>query len=375
MTSIGGYIFKQLALATLFVAGALTLLVSLFASLRLIDFIVNRGLPVTVLFEMSGLNLARFFAVILPIAIFAAILVVYNKLTNDSELIVMRAAGISQLALARPGLILGVLGLLVGYALQLYLVPASTYAFKLQQYNYRNSYGSVLLQEQRFNTPVSGLTIYVRERSGEGELRGIFAHDSRDPERPITYTAERGTATQTPEGGTRVVLFNGSQQEVNRESGRLTLFNFDQYSLNLSLLNQDPSTRWREPEERFIGSLFRPDDSLHDRTYSGQLIAEGHRRLTNPLQILAFAAVALAALLSGDLNRRGQTGRVLLAIGLIFALQVSALGLFNVSRRTLAIVPLLYALPIGAIAGSIYWLLRNPRHRPAVTGTTSPSTP
>lgn len=364
MTSIGGYIFRQLALATIFVAGALTLLISLFGSLRLIDFIVNRGLPVSVLFEMSALNLPKFMAVVLPIAIFAAILVVYNKLANDSELVVMRAAGIGQMSLARPGLMLGVLGVLIGYALQLYLVPASTHAFKLQQFNYRNSYGSVLLQEQRFNTPVDGLTIYVRERSGEGELRGIFAHDSRDPERPVTYTAERGTASQGAQG-TRVVLFNGSQQEVDRESGRLTLFNFDQYSLDLSLVSQDVSTRWREPEERFLDSLLWPGDGLHDRTYSTQLIAEGHRRLTSPLHILAFAAVAVAVLLSGDLNRRGQTGRILFAIALIFAIQVAALGLSNVSRRSLAIIPFSYGLPIGAILMSIYWLVRNPRQRPA----------
>lgn len=364
MTSISGYIFRQLAFASLFVAGTLILLISLFGSLRLIDFIVNRGLPITVLFEMTALNLPKFIAVVLPIAIFAAILLVYNKLKNDSELVVMRAAGIGQMSLARPGLMLGVLGVLIGYALQLYLVPASTHAFKLQQFNYRNSYGSVLLQEQRFNTPLSGLTIYVRERSGEGELRGIFAHDSREPERPVTYTAERGTTSQTSQG-TRVILFNGSQQEVDRDSGRLTLFNFDQYSLDLSFLSPDVSTRWREPEERFLDSLLWPGESLHDRTYSSQLIAEGHRRLTSPLHILAFAAVAMAVLLSGDLNRRGQTGRILLAIALIFTIQVAALGLFNMSRRSLVIVPFSYGLPLGAIALSVYWLLRNPRHRSA----------
>ncbi|MDA0786776.1 MAG: LPS export ABC transporter permease LptF [Proteobacteria bacterium] len=368
MTSISGYIFRQLASAALFVAGALILLISLFGSLRLIDFIVNRGLPITVLFEMTALNLPKFMAVVLPIAIFAAIIVVYNKLTNDSELIVMRAAGVGQISLARPGLILGVLGVLIGYALQLYLVPAATHAFKLQQFNYRNSYGSVLLQEQRFNTPVNGLTIYVRERSGEGELRGIFAHDSRDPERPVTYTAERGTASHTDQG-TRVVLFNGSQQEVNKDTGRLTLFNFDQYSLDLSLLSPDVSTRWREPEERFLDSLLWPGDGLHDRAYSTQLIAEGHRRLTSPLSILAFAAVAMAVLLSGDMNRRGQTSRILLAIALVFAIQVAALGLFNVSRRSLAIIPFSYGLPLGVIALSIYWLVRKPRHRSVAPAT------
>ncbi len=362
MTSIGYYIFRQLALATLFVGAALTLLISLFASLRLIDFIVNRGLPLSVFFEMSALNLPKFLAVVLPISIFAAVLVVYNKLTNDSELIVMRAAGVSQFALARPGIFLGILGVLIGYALQLYLVPATTHAFKLQQFNYRNSFGSVLLQEQRFNTPIPGLTIYVRERAGAGELKGIFAHDSRNPERPVTYTAERGTATQGDQG-TRVVLFNGSQQEVDSESGRLTLFNFDQYSRDMSILNEDAPTRWREPEERFIGSLLRPGDGLHDRAYFVQLISEGHRRLTTPLLILAYAALALAVLLSGDLNRRGQTGRLLMAIALIFALQIAALGLFNVSRRSLAIIPATYALPIGTILVAMYWLVRNPRMR------------
>ncbi len=366
MNSIGIYIFRQLALATLFVAGALTLLISLFGSLRLIDFIVNRGLPISVLFEMSALNLPKFLAVILPIAIFAAVLVVYNKLTNDSELVVMRAAGVSQLTLARPGLMLGIAGMLIGYALHLYLVPMTIHTFKLQQFNYRNTFGSVLLQEQRFNTPVPGLTIYVRERAGEGELRGIFAHDSRDPARPVTYTAERGTATQGLQG-TRVVLFNGSQQEVNRTSGRLALFNFDQYSLDLSVLNEDVPSRWREPEERFLGSLLFPGDSVHDRAYSVQLVAEGHRRISSPLFILAFAAIVMAVLLSGDLNRRGQTSRLLLAIAFIFALQVAGLGLFNMSRRSLLVVPAIYALPIGTIALSIFWLVRNPRPRARAT--------
>jgi lipopolysaccharide export system permease protein len=364
MTSIGNYIFRQLVIATLFVAAVLTLLISLFGSLRLIDFIVNRGLPITVLFEMTALNLPKFIAVLLPIAVFAAVLVVYNKLRNDSELVVMRAAGMSQGMLARPGLFLGILAVFVGYALQLYIVPATVHSFKLKQQSYRNSYGSVLLQEQRFNSPIPGLTIYIRERSGEGELRGIFAHDSRDPERPVTYTAERGTVVQSSEG-TRVVLFNGSQQDVDRESGRLTLFNFDQYSLDLNILNESSSPRWREPEERYLGSLLRPGDSVHDTYYANQLIAEGHRRLTSPLYILVFTLVAMAAMLSGNFSRRGNTGRVLVAIAAIFALQLASLGLFNMSRRTLALVPLLYALPILSILAGLTLIIRLRVRRPS----------
>jgi lipopolysaccharide export system permease protein len=364
MTSISRYIFRQLAIATLFVIGVLTVLVTLFGSLRLIDFIVNRGLPITVLFEMSALNLPKFVAILLPIAVFAAVLVVYNKLRNDSELVVMRAAGMSPGTLARPGLLLGIIAVFIGYALQLYLVPATTHEFKLKQLNYRNSYGSVLLQEQRFNNPIPGLTIYIRERSSEGELRGIFAHDSRDPSRPVTYTAERGTAVQN-EDGTRVILFNGSQQDVDRTSGRLTLFNFDQYSLDLNIFNETAQPRWREPEERFLGSLLRPGDSAHDVFYADQLIAEGHRRIAGPLYILVFAIVAMAAMIAGNFDRRGNATRILAAIAIVFALQVMSLGLFNLSRQSLSLVPLVYALPLLSIVIGLLAINRSRVRRPS----------
>ena len=94
MNAIGRYIFRQLALATFFVAVALTLIVSLFGSLRLIDFIVNRGLSVSVLFELLSFRIPGFLTVVLPIATVAAILAVYNKLLNDSELVVIRASGV-----------------------------------------------------------------------------------------------------------------------------------------------------------------------------------------------------------------------------------------------------------------------------------------
>lgn len=373
MKAINRYMFRQLVLATVFVAGVLTLLITLFGSLRLIDFIVNRGLPVTVLFEMSALNIPRFAVIVLPIAVFAAIIVVYNKLLNDSELVVMRATGMSQAALAAPAILLALVVTVIAYALQLYVAPVALHAFKMQQFEYRNAYGSVLLQEQKFNTPIEGVTVYIRDRAGQGELQGIFAHDARHPAKPTTYLAERGTASQSSDG-TRIVMFNGSQQQLDKETGRLTIFYFDQYSLDLGLFNRTTESRWREPEERVIGNLFSPDDSLHDRAYHDQLIAEGHRRLTAPLYILAFAFVGVAALLSGEFNRRGQMWRILGAIGAIFALQIASLSLFNISRNSLGLIPATYALPVLAMVAAWVWMLRGPRRRGPALASDSVST-
>lgn len=360
MKAISRYIFRQLFVTTLLVTVALTLIVSLFGSLRLVDFIINRGLPVSVLFELITFRVPGFLTIVLPIATVAAVLLVYNKLLNDSELVVMRASGISQWALASPGIALAICIAAISYPLYLYVTPAMYAQFKAQQFSYRNEFGSVLLQERQFNTPGDKLTVYIRKREGPGELRGVFAHDARDPNKPVTYLAERGTATQTDQG-MRVIMFNGSQQLIDRETGQLTLFYFDQYSLDLGFLNQTNEVRWLEPQERYLGSLLHPGDSANDRFYATQLIAEGHRRLSAPLYIIVYALVGLTALLAGDFNRRGQTTRILAAISIIVALQLAGLSLFNLSRKTLAIVPLTYGFPILSAAFVSYFLFRERR--------------
>ena len=192
-------------------------------------------------------------------------------------------------------------------------------------------------------------------------LHPVFLSDAaRDPEGATTYMAERATATQT-DAGMRVVLFNGSRQQVDKETGRLTIFYFDQYSLDIGLFSEQGGTRWQEPEERLLGRLLQPDEGADDQFYRTELIAEGHRRLSSPLFVLAYCFVAMAALLSGEFHRRGQLLRILAAIGIVIGLQLAGLSLFNLARRSLTFVPAMYSLPLVAMLASAYLLTRGSR--------------
>ncbi|HVB15763.1 MAG TPA: LptF/LptG family permease, partial [Stellaceae bacterium] len=106
MTSLDRYILRQSFSMMLFVTGALSAAVWLAQSLRLVDLIVNRGLSVELFLYLALLILPRFLDVVLPIGAFIAVLFVFHRLAAESELVVMRAAGLSPLALARPVLIL-----------------------------------------------------------------------------------------------------------------------------------------------------------------------------------------------------------------------------------------------------------------------------
>ncbi len=77
MQAITRYIFNQLLAAALFITLGLTLAIWLSQSLRWIGYIVNRGLPASTFLYFVGLLLPSFLGVILPIAAFCAVLLVY----------------------------------------------------------------------------------------------------------------------------------------------------------------------------------------------------------------------------------------------------------------------------------------------------------
>lgn len=354
------YIFRQLLVATVFVAVTLTCVVWLTQSLRFIEMIVNRGLSAPLFVYFTLLLLPSFLSVILPVALFAATLFTYNKLLLDSELLVLRAGGLSQFALSRPAIILAVLVTGVCYAITLYFMPASYREFKDLQFTLRSSLPAVVLQEGVFNNLGDGLTVYVRERARDGELFGIIVHDERSMGRPVTMMAERG-AILPGERGPRVVMANGNRQEFSEKDGQLSLLYFDRYSFDIGGTEGGDQPRWREPRERFLPELFLSGPDAAQQWNYAKLRMEGHYRLASPLLPLSFTLVALALLLYGDFNRRGQTWRILIAVGVVLLLESAILGFRTLGERLLEIVPLMYATPLVPAAVAA-WVLA-PRRR------------
>src|SRR6266851_5297080 len=198
MSWITRYILRQTLATMVFVAVCFTAAVWLLQSLRLIDLIVNRGLSAGLFAYLAILILPRFVDVVLPIAVFIAVLFTYNRLLIESELVVMRAAGMSQADLARPALITGAVGMAMLLSMSVYFLPAANRAFKDLQFEIRNRFASVLLQDGIFNTLSDTLTIYVRSRDANGELVGLLVHETRDPSKPVTIIADRARFRRHP---------------------------------------------------------------------------------------------------------------------------------------------------------------------------------
>ena len=351
MSHVSRYILRQLIGPLVFITVALAVVVWLTQSLSFVDLIINRGLSALRFVYLLVLLTPSFLLLVLPIALFSAILYTYHRLTYDSELVVMRAAGFSSHALAVPALALGAGVMVLSYVISLYLMPLGFRTFKDLQFVIRSNQASMLLQDGEFNQIGNDVTAFVRERGPNGELRGILVHDRRNPERPVTVMAEEGMML-AGDRGPRFVLFQGNRQELNVGENQVSLLYFERYALDLEMLGETPETRWHEPAERYLPALLYPDDSKDDQAYANELRAEGHNRLVAPLYALVLAAIAVAALLSGEFNRRGESGRIAGAAVAAIVFEALGLGLHSLVTRRPELMPLLYLLPAAALAGA-----------------------
>lgn len=343
------YLARQILGPFLLVAAGLTAVIWLSQSLRFIDLIVNKGLSIGAFLYLGVLLMPSFLGVILPIALFCSLIFAFNRLTLDSELISLRAAGLGPWGIAGPALGIAAVVTIFVYAINLYFTPASYREFKERQFVIRGDFSSLLLQEGVFTPLGSGRTVYVRARGEGGTLLGILVHDEQNPDRPITMMAEQGELVAS-EDGPRFVLFKGNRQEIDREHGQLSLLYFDRYALDLAQLAEKPGQRWREPRERYVHELLNPGTTEDDLRNMGKFRAELHQRIVSPLYAFALTLIGLAALLTGEHNRRGQWRRILIAIGAALAVEAIGLALSNLIVKNSSLAGLFYvnvALGIG----------------------------
>jgi lipopolysaccharide export system permease protein len=231
--------------------------------------------------------------------------------------------------------------------------------FREFQWEIRNRMAAFLLQEGVFTQISDDLTVYVRSRDPDGALRGILVDDGRDKAAHATIIAERGRLVEGP-NGPRVVLIDGSRQEIDHQTGRLNLLTFAQNEVDLSDNNRNDAERLPDMSEVSLGALLHPH--VHNPQDVPKWIAEAHKRLTSPLTAMSFALVALLAVLGGAFRRHGSLVRPLVAIGVVVGLLALQLAVGSLAARDNALLPLVWLETIvpGLVAG---WLLYGPELR------------
>ncbi|MDA9930270.1 LptF/LptG family permease [Alphaproteobacteria bacterium] len=335
------YLLAQLIRTTFAVAVTLIGIVWLFQTIRILEFVVNRGAPFIDFIVMSIMVIPLWLTIAIPISAFIATTWVFQRILSDRELLVMQASGQSAFQLARAPIALG-LGMMAILLLNsVVILPLSFGIYKDLQFKLRSSVPSILLQDGVFIDVVDGMTMFIGKKNDGGLATDIFIHDERTANKTVTITAKKGNFIKK-EGMPAVILQNGLRTELNDngEAGA-TLF-FDTHTVMITARDRQNVMRMPiDMNEDTISNLLDPAKSPSE-SYFNQRRAEGHYRIISPVLALVLVLVAGCSVLCGQIRRDTWSRRVVLnLVGAILAISIL------VSSRSIATtissaIPLLY---------------------------------
>jgi lipopolysaccharide export system permease protein len=307
--------------AFLVICVSVTALMWITQALRDIDLMTNQGQSIFVFVGITGLIIPLLVQIIAPIALMIAVAHVLNKLGNDSELIVMNAAGMPPWVLFRPFLAVGIVVSLLVAAISIYVSPWGLRELRRWATEVRADLVGNIVQPGRFSKNEERLTLHIQERRPDGQLRGIFIDDQRDPKERATILAEQGDIVKN-ERGLILVLENGSVQRHETGQRDPTLVLFDSYGFDLSSLSSSPQSVRYSVRERYLWELYDPTRTdMEFADQPDQIRAEFHDRITAPLYPLAFVVLTYAYLGAPRTTRQSRTMSLMGAISLVSALR------------------------------------------------------
>lgn len=345
MKILNAYILKQLLVGFAVVLIGMTVLVWLTQSLKMVDMIVTKGVGVGLFLKMTFLVLPNFIQILSPLALFSVVLFVYSRMQSDKELMVMRAVGMSNFQLMKAPLIVALFLVIIGYAFTLFIIPYASSQLREMKWQVRNNLSHLMLQEGQFNSFKNGLTIYVKERLGDGVIKGIVVYDAKNPAKTAALVAESGIVFQDNET-TQVVFQKGVRQEISPDTNQFSILKFDKYTMLFDDKKDTPARGMDESEYSLSHLIFATPTSDISPVNFRKFKVEAMNRLLQPLYNLTFVFLAVFGVLAGFYNRRGTMGQVNFVIILALIVQSLALAFKNMATKNLLFMPL---MPLNAL--------------------------
>lgn len=319
------YIFKEIPPPFFLGVATFTFVLLMGRLLRLTDMVVTKGVPLGDVLRMISYLLPSFLQVTIPMAFLLAILLAFGRLSGDSEIIAMKASGISLYGMLPPVLLLSVLTYLVGAFISVYAVPMGNSAFKdllVQVVENRVSLG---IKEKVFNDDFPGIVIYCDRYDDRTQtMTGIIIQDERDATEPSTIMASRGAIQAVP--GSRAIRLHLDSGSIHRTVGRegYRLVQFRDYDLHVNLNQASQSINRNELDMSMAELQANWKSSAFDRKRRLEMRLEYQRRFALPFACLIFSLVGVPLGIQNQRSGKAAGFAVSIFLLLVYYILLSA---------------------------------------------------
>ncbi len=307
------YLFNKAAISFLGIVTILIFLIWFSRAVPFVKYITENGVELSQFFYLFILILPWLLLLILPISLFAAILLTYNRLIVSNEISILKNSGLTKFQICKPILKLSLIAFIFCLTLSFYLMPYANKELRISRNNITDNYANLSFNPQTFET-LKNLTIYAKGRDKKNQLSGIFLHDkkSENDAHSITITAKTGKII-IEDKSALLYMEEGSVQKFNYAERKSEILHFDNYVFNLTENQKSETTMHWKSQERYLNELINPEEGVSEEELS-KFRAEIHERLIYPLLSPIFTLIALAFILYGQFNRRGNLRNIVSGI-------------------------------------------------------------
>ncbi len=234
---IDRYLARTIAVPLLGSLVLAAMLLVLEKMLRLFDFVVNAGGPISVVWRMLANLLPEYFSLGIPIGLMLGILLAFRKLALSSELDALRGIGIGYGRLLKVPYMFAVVMMVLNLAIVGWLEPISHYRYEGLRFDLRSGALGAAIKVGEFNRLGRRLTLRIdHSNAGGTQLSGIFIAMDDKAGTAVSATAEKGQflATDDPE----TIIFRLKKGRLIQQAAKFATprtLAFDSYDLPINL--------------------------------------------------------------------------------------------------------------------------------------------
>ncbi|MEI7812457.1 MAG: LptF/LptG family permease [Ignavibacteria bacterium] len=192
---IGPFLFSLLTLIFIFLFNFLT---------KFADRLVGKGLGFWIITKLIVYNLAWMVVLVVPMSILVATLMAYGNMSNNNEIAIMKASGVSVYRMIMPAFIVSII---IGCLLVLFnndVYPDANHAARLMIQDISNKKPTLSLVPGLFSQEIPNYAILVRSIDEDSSrLHGITIYDYKEPAKINVVTAKTGK-----------IYFSGDQRKL-----------------------------------------------------------------------------------------------------------------------------------------------------------------
>ncbi len=254
---------------------------------KIINMVIGKGVPFFEIITLFLLYIPASFQLTIPISLTISILMTLGRLAADSEIIAMRACGVSIIKISEPIIIFSLALTLIDFAVINYFSPFCMYEARKQLNKLVSKTPAISFKEEQPEV-ISGKKIKIAKIIGD-DISGIMILDEFDN----TITAKTGKILRDS-GYIRLVLNDGSiMKPVDKIYKKFDKYAFNSTTIDLPVQDyaQGEKLEKKDDELSFM-ELRKKIQSAKDKI-SPKTVINLYSKLTIPLACVAFMFISI----------------------------------------------------------------------------------